>query len=238
MKKGKQYKFKINAYTPDTLPLARCADYLHELADIFGESPHVHFMKIIEGSTQLVAKVEHEAVPKVEERINAIERGNGPASSMKAYDKINKMLMEDNGTGAILRGRAKILKFPGKKEDIIKPMTIQQPGEIVGELNRVGGSRDIVHITINSEENDISSINVKREIAKDLAKHLFEQVKLIGNGRWERNVEGVWNLISFTVDSFEVLEDIPLSQTVLELRGIKGEWKKDVLSEILESRKP
>lgn len=237
MKKGKYYKFRIDAFTPETLPLSRCADYLHELANIFGESSHVHFVKIIEGSTQLVNKVEYEAIPKVDKRITAIENKTAPSSDIKAYDKINKMLIEDNGTGAIIRDGAKILKFRGKKEDIIKPMTIQQSGELIGEVNRIGGSRDIVHITLNSEDNDISNINVSRNTAKDLGKHLFEQVKLYGNGKWERNIEGVWHLINFTVDSFEILEDIPLSQTVLELRGLKGEWGKDALSEILESRK-
>ena len=116
-------------------------------------------------------------------------------------------------------------------------MTIHQSGELVGEINRIGGSKDIVHITINSEGNDISNINVNRSLAKYLGKHLFEQIKLYGNGKWERDVEGVWNLIAFTVHRFDILEEIPLSQTVLKLRGLKGEWGKNALSEILESRK-
>ncbi len=102
-------------------------------------------------------------------------------------------------------------------------MVIQQAGELVGEICRVGGSRDVVHITLRSEDNDISNTDVSRSIAKELGKHLFEQVKLEGNGKWERNIDGVWSLVSFTVDRFDVLDETSLSQTVLALRSYKGE---------------
>jgi hypothetical protein len=236
MKEGKYYIFSIDAYTPDTLPLSRCADYLHELAEIFGEASSVHFIKVAEGSTQLVNKVDHEAIPKVDERIYSIENGTGSGTGLKAYEKINRMLLEDNGKGVLIKEKAEILKFPGKKEDIIKPITIQQPGELAGEICRVGGLKDIVHITLSSEGNEISNINVSRALAKELGKHLFEQIKLSGSGKWERDIEGKWNLVSFTVDSYEVLDETTLSQTVLAMRSFKGEWGKDALSEILESR--
>ncbi len=66
-------------------------------------------------------KVEYEAIPKVDERIHSIENGTGPGSGMKAYDKINRMLMEDNGTGAIIKGKNKIYSSPGKKKILLNP---------------------------------------------------------------------------------------------------------------------
>jgi hypothetical protein len=235
-KKWELYKFKIDVYTPDTLPMARCASYLTELANILGETSSVHFVKVMPGTTQLVHKIDIEAVPKIKERTAAVKNGIGTVNQMQAYRRVNTMLREDNGSGAYMKGKSKLLSFPGKKKDIPRFTPIQQVGEIDGEVIRIGGSKEMVHITLSSEGNETSGINTKRSIAKELGKHLFEQVRLFGNGRWERDIDGVWNLIGFTVDRFEVLEEIPLSQTVLALRGLKGEWKKDVISEILESR--
>ena len=120
--------------------------------------------------------------------------------------------------------------------DCKKLVSIQQSGEIDGEIIRIGGSKEVVHITLSINGKETSGINAKRKIAKDMGKYLFEQVRLFGNGRWERDDDGIWNLSSFNVDRFEVLDESSLSQTILDLRELKGEWKEDALSEILESR--
>ena len=230
------YKFKIDAYTPDTLPMARCASYLVELANILGEFPYVHFIRVATGSTQLAYKVDKEAAPKVKERLVAIKKRTAASVEMGAYRRINKMLTEDNGTGDLMKGRSQILHFPGKKEDKLEFTSIWQAGEIDGEVIRVGGSKEVVPILLSSEGKEMSGFHAKRSTAKELGRYLFEPVRLFGEGRWERDSDGVWNLITFNVDRFEVLEESPLSKTVLALRGLKGEWKKNALSELLESR--
>ena len=54
-----EYLFKIEAFTPETMPMARLAKYLTELAAILGESKSVHLIRIESGSTALVHKIEH-----------------------------------------------------------------------------------------------------------------------------------------------------------------------------------
>jgi len=236
MKKWQEYKFRIDVYTPETLPMARCAEYMAELAVILGEAPYVHFVKVARGSATLVHRIDAEAVQKVMERTKAVEGGTGSSEQMRAYRNINRKLQEDNGTGTLKKGRAKILYFPGKEEELLKLTSIQERGEIDGEVARVGGIGDIIPILLTSEGETISGCHAKRNIAKELGKYLFEPVRLYGEGRWERNVEGIWNLVSFSVDRFDVLKETSLSKTILALRGLKGEWKENSLHELLKSR--
>lgn len=236
MKKWEEYKFKIEAYTPDTLPMAKCASYLAELANILGETPYVHFVKVAPGSAQLVHKIDKEAIPKVRERVMAIAKGEGAVAEMSAYRRINKMLLEDNATAVLVKGKADILRFPGKEEEKLKYTSIQQQGEIEGEVIRIGGKQEMVPILLSVEGREIAGCHANRRIAKELAKNLFEPVRLFGEGRWDRGLDGKWNLVGFTVDRFDVLQESTLSKTVMTLRGFEGEWNKDSLHEILEFR--
>lgn len=238
MKNFDLHKFKINAYTPDTLPMARCANYLEELAAMLGETPYVHFVRLDKGSTVIVHRIDKEAVPRVRERTEAVRQAKGTMAEMRAYRRLNRMLAEDNGTGVLLGKRnVEIIRFPGKEEEALKISSMQQRGTIEGEVIRVGGSRSIVPILLYVEGKEIPGCHARRAIAKELAKNLFEPVRLFGEGRWERSAEGEWNLIHFMVDRFDVMEKTSLSDAINELRQLKGEWGKTAIDEILESRR-
>ncbi len=237
MKNWKEYKFKIDVYTPDTLPMARCAMYLEELANMLGETPHVHFVRLEPGSTTLVHKIDIEFAPKVQERTTAVKQNNGTIVEMRAYRRLNTMLKEDKGTGVYLEENdTEIIKFPGEAYELLEFHSIQQQGEVDGEVIRIGGSKDIVPIMLEVEGREISGCHARRSIAKELAKNLFEPVRLYGEGKWNRNADGEWNLNYFMVDRFDVLQESTLSQAVVALRGLKGEWGEDSLNELLKSR--
>ena len=241
MKKWIEYRFKIEGYTPDTLPMARCASYLVELSNILGETDFVHFVKVAPGSVQLVNRIEIEAEPRVREHTRALAKGKGTENQIRARQQVNKMLKEDNKTGVLLRGKSNIILFPGKIEEEIEEVmdstSVHQRGEINGEIIQIGGSDEIIsNILLKVEGKIIRRCHTKRSIAKDLGKYLFETVRLFGEGLWNRNEEGKWNLENFVVDRFEALEEKSLSDTFIALRKFKGEWGKDSLYEILESR--
>ncbi|MBX7147093.1 MAG: hypothetical protein K1X44_07280 [Alphaproteobacteria bacterium] len=232
-----EYKFKIDAYTPDTLPMDRLAEYLMELSKLLGENPYVHFMRLEAGSTVIVQKIDSVALPKVRARTEAIKRGDAQISVMQAYKCINDMLKEDNTTGVLLESNnAEIIRFPGTQEKGQQIMSVRQQGEISGEVIRVGGKKEDVPILLDIEGKEISGCYAKREIAKVLGKHLFEPVRLFGIGKWNRNSDGEWNLFRFDIDNFEVLENISLSKSVFELRTLRGEWGSNALHELLELR--
>ena len=60
-----EYRFKIDAYSPETIPMARLAEYMSDLAVLFGNRENVHFVQLEPGSTTLLQRIEYEAVPKV-----------------------------------------------------------------------------------------------------------------------------------------------------------------------------
>jgi hypothetical protein len=238
MEAGEEFRFCIDAYTPETMPLDRLAEYLAELAQVLGNGQFVHLVELEPGSTVLIHKVDVEAVPKIRDQVIAVKHGNAPRPAMAAYQKINRLLREDNGTGVLLEeSGAEILEFPGKKEEIPHFATIEEYGEIDGEVIRIGGTGDPVPILLSSDAGTLSGCWARRSVAKPLANHLFEPVRLFGSGRWFRDPEGQWFLGRFNVDRFQVLEEETLSAALTKLRAIPGlEWSDDALDEVLKLR--
>ena len=78
MAQRQEYRFKIDAFTPETLPMARLAEYMAELATLLGTQERVHFVRLEGGSTTLVQEIEYEAIPKVRERLNGIKTRSAP----------------------------------------------------------------------------------------------------------------------------------------------------------------
>jgi hypothetical protein len=230
---GEEFRFRIEAYTPETIPMARLAEYLHELAAMLGEANAVHFVRLEASSTVVVHKVEHEAVPKVRDRATAVARRQGSRAAMRAYRAINRMLRKDNGAGVLQAPTgAEIIRFPGIQE-VERFGTVTQQCSVDGEVVRIGGTRELVPITLRSEEELIADCYTSRATAKRLAAHLFEPVRLFGNGRFAREDEGSWKLEYFAFENFARLTDEALSSTIEALRAIPGgEWGEDALDEL------
>jgi hypothetical protein len=230
---GEEFRFRIEVYSPGTIPMARLAEYLQELAAILGETKAVHFVRLESGSTVVVHKIEQEAIPKVRDRAYAVARNCGPREAMRAYGKINRMLRADNGVGALQEPTgAEIIRFPGIQE-IDRFGSITQQCSVDGEVVRIGGTRERVPIMLRSGEELIADCYTGRVTAKKLATHLFEPVRLFGTGRFIRDDTGTWKLEHFDFDSFIPLIEPPLSSIVAALRAIPGgEWGDDALDEL------
>jgi hypothetical protein len=237
MDDGHEFRFRMSAYTPTTMPLGRLAEYLGELAKVLGEDHSVHLIELEEGSTVLVHKVDREAIPKIRERVASVSRGDAPKDAMDGYRMVNKLLREDNASAELLEADAEILEFPGKMVVLPNFVSIFEHGEVDGEIVRVGGIGDPVPIMLVTPDGIVNGCYAKRSIAKPLANRLFETVRIFGDGRWSRNQNGQWMLTHFRVDRFEELEDVTLSAVISQLRGIRGlEVGEDAIEELLKLR--
>ena len=98
-----EYVFRIDAFTPDTLPMARLAEYLAALAKMLGHPEHTHFIRVDEGSAKLVHKVDPVDAPKVESRLNNVRIGSAPKDAMAAKQTLEELLANDNAIGAAKR---------------------------------------------------------------------------------------------------------------------------------------
>lgn len=217
-----EYTFKIDIFTPDTLPMARLAEYLTALAALVGHQDSTHFVAIEEGSAKLVHKVDASDAPKVERRLADVSRGVGARDALRAFHKLDELLSNDNAVGELLQGDAIVIPFPGRTKP--KPLTFpafRQAGSIDGEVVRVGGQDASAHVILKDGNTVFSGCTLSRDLARDLAKYLYHgKVRLFGDGRWERHPDGSWKLLDFRVDRFEALDDAPLSEVFRDLRGI------------------
>lgn len=231
-KMNKYYTLYIRAYTPETIPMARLAQYMQNLAAMLGHDAAVHFDTLKPGSTQLVTKVDHEDIPKVANRLAELKRGEGSPEAAKAHTEIDRLLAEDNATGFVYEDEdesAKVIAFPGVTRQT--PATFgpfSQEGSIDGILISVSGADQTVHLQLQNGEIKYTRIETNREMARRLARHMYEPVRVFGAGRWLRDHEGKWVLKKFKVESFDVLAADNLKDAIHQLREIEGSGWKDM----------
>ena len=225
-----EYRFKINAYSPETIPMARLAEYMLELAKLLANQDRVHFKGVEGGSTVLVARIEHEAIPKVANRVDEINRDEPADDTREAFKKLNEMLRNDNATGELQKdGNVVFLRFPGReiqKSSRIGP--ISQHTTVDGELIRIGGKDHTAHAQIQDAEGRVWLGALSRDLARELSKHLYEGpiLRVEGEAKWERNEDGNWDVKNFRIQTFKVLPEDSLLKDVDRLRKIEGsEWK-------------
>jgi hypothetical protein len=236
---GTEYRFKIDAYTPDTIPMARLSEYMGQLALLLGEPTAVHFRKLTKGSTILNARIDREAAPKVRDRVTRVRAGDAPTEPMKAFDTLNRLLRDDNAIGVLRDAspRGIIIRFPGRELVQEKFPSVRQQGSIDGIITGIRGRDATAHVTLQSEGQQISGCEIRdRALAKQLAAKYLEPVRLFGRGKWTRDADGVWQLADFRVESFQALDDAPLGRALEELRAIPMEWGDDEYSLLTNER--
>lgn len=225
-----EYRFKIDAYTPETFPMARLAGYMGDLAVLLGEKERVHFVRLEPGSTVLVQRIGRESAPRVLDRLRALRptEGQGADDALRAFRDIDRRLAADNATGQLCADDgAQIIRFPGCERP--RPLTFgsfRQPGSLDGVLIRLGGMGEPVPVHLQ-DECAVHHCFGTREMARRLALHLYEApLRVHGTGRWERDAEGAWQLKRFDIADFETLDDSPLSVVLARLRRVPGnDWR-------------
>lgn len=222
-----EYRFSIDAFTPDTLPMGRLAQYMADLARLLGEREYVHFVRLEGGSAVLVEKIDWEAAPKVEQRVRLSDDPLAPPDVQSACRALNERLADDNAVAELsVSNGGRVVRFPGRERvEALEYGPFSQEGTLDGVLIRLGGKDEIVPVHLQEGERTYTC-HASRTIARELAPYLFgTPVRVHGTGRWFRSRQGEWTLRRFTIDSFEALDDAPLTDVVRQLRDTPGsEW--------------
>lgn len=244
------YEFKIDSFTPETLPMARLAAYIAELANLMGNESGVHFRRLKRGSAIVESAVDFPVVPKVRDRLTRIDvAATGPRTLARSPDdvnesfrKLNTLLAADNAVGRLKRGTAVILKFPGRQQVRVKYGPVTQPTQLVGQLVRIGGRDKTAHGQIEDPEGRTWTIVASRDQARQLAAHLYgDQLKFSGTGRWFRTDDARWELADFRLLSWEHLTNESLRESLAALRTLEGlGWRDtdDPVADIAKLRDP
>ena len=237
---GEERRFKIDVYTPETLPMERLAEYMLQFAKLLGEPERVHFVDVGSGSAVLRARVEEVALPKVQRRLTDALRGQGDAAALKAMQLLDDMLAEDNAVGQLLDdGGAEIIAFPGRNRP--KPLEygpFREDGVLEGVIIKVGGKGGSVPVWLQDGSTVHKNCSARRTLARRLAKHYDAGLlRVSGSGSWVRLATGAWLMRSFEIKDFEVLDDAPLVDVIKRLHEVEGaDWGDDPLSDITRLR--
>ena len=241
MGKGKEHRFKIDVYTPETLPMERLAEYMLRFAKLLGEPERVHFVEVERGSAVLLARTEEVAVPKVERRLADAVRGQGDPVALKALQELDDMLANDNAVGQLIdEGGAEIIAFQGRNRP--KPLEygpFREDGVLEGVVIKVGGKGETVPIWLQDSERTIHHCGARRPLARRLAKHYDGGLlRVSGTGSWVRLATAAWLMRSFEIKSFELLDDAPLADVIKRLQGVEGaDWGDDPVTDLMRLRK-
>lgn len=222
------FTLRITAYTPETIPMNRLAEYMLHFAALMGSETHVHFKGLRKGSTVLCAKVEQEDIPKVGERLAKVTVSDAPADVVRPFNAINGLLRADNARATLKHGTAQIIKFPGCDTPIAQRIgPVKEAGQLEGVVISVGGKDSTKHIRLTSHDGEECKLTTRSvELAKQLGNHLFSPVRVTGTGTWYRNEDGKWELENFIVQNCEPLEERSLIEAVAALRDVDGDgWK-------------
>jgi len=218
-----EYRFKIDDFTPLTLPMGRLTEYLQELVKLFGNRDYVHLIRVEEGSAAPLMIVDDQAVPKVERRMLSVKTGSGPSEASRAFQSIDDKLAEDNTGARITSGSSglTLVEFPGKNRLLTKPIrSVRETGTLDGEVIMIGGRDETISVHLRTGD-QIYICTASRVQGRAIAKYLFDDhIRVYGVGAWTRSAEGFWKLESFTVDSFVPLRTEGLGLIVKELRSI------------------
>ncbi len=239
-----EYSLHIeNGMTPQTIPLDQLAEYMTALAELLGEKSHVHLHEVREGCVAIAVEVDDAGAEKVDIRLESIIQSQSSTDIGRAYKRLDELLRKHNASGTLRNNNdVVVIPFPGVTAP--RPITfgpIKQNGSIAGELVRIGGTDETIHLMLRDGNVTISNLSTSKAIARELAKKLFNgTIRVKGEGTWSRGEDGQWCLDRFKVTDFEELDDTPLAVTVATLRAVEGsEWRAvpDPVSELLADRR-
>lgn len=230
MKNRSVFRLRITAYSPDTIPMARLAEYMQGLAALMGSEGHVHLKGLTKGSTVLSVEVEDSEAARVEDRLRRAVTSNAVPEVSKAMAKLEALLRDDNARGALTGDRGeRFIKFLGIDAVVAERIgPIREASTLEGEVVRVGGKDRTLHaLLVAADGQEYKLTTTSRDRAKQLAVHLFSKVRVTGTGVWYRSEAGEWELDELKLESFEPLSNRTLMEAVAELRSVQGSgWEK------------
>lgn len=249
MPKFKEFQFKIEGkvgeeeLTPLTLPMARLAEYLTDLAAIMGHKESVHFITTGDGSARAIMYVDEEEEARVTSQVQNAARGAGPSRANEAYKRLDSRLRDDKAIADIVNTSksVQVIEFPGRRTDLPDAYgPIRERASLVGVLKRIGGFDESIPVHLQRADGAIFYCETAPGIAKELVPLYEKTVRVHGIATYYRE-NGLWKLNKFRIQSYdpEPLAEEKLSQTIEKLKAVAGsEWNElaDPLAELRKLR--
>ena len=221
-----EYVFRIDVFQPETMPMARLAEYMAALAKMFGHAEHTHFVAIEKGSSKLRTAVDPVDAPKVEARLNGVRIGDAPKDAIAGKLALEDLLANDNAVATLTEGDTDRVVIPFIGRNRPKALTFhpfREDTSIDGVLVKIGGKDPSAHATLQDGDVFHVGVTMGRELARELAPLLYgPTIRMFGNGRFERQPDGMWKMSDFKVDRYERLDERPIGEALTLMRAVPG----------------
>lgn len=218
MAEREEFLFEIDV-PPRTLPMARLAEYVRDLASLLGQEEHVHLIEIRESSTVLVPIVDDIAFQKVQKQVLGIRNGTAPQKAMKSYETIDDRLAEDSTTAVLRAPYGTVIQFSGKLKPVSEDLgPVLEHGTIDGEIIQIGGRDETISVYLRDKQ-EINICTTTRDKGRSLARLIFQSVRVHGQGTWIR-ANNHWKRIHFEIDSWDELTEQSLESVIQQLRDV------------------
>lgn len=224
------YMLRIIGRNPEKFPMERIGAYISEFADLLGAENAPTFAGIKRASTGLKAKIPEGRRHYVHLRL--VQARTEPASKpAKQLARIQQMIDVDSVRQAQILDSAQnvIYLFQGKTMQTAQAPAIYQTGSVDGVVVGVVGADDTMHLYLRDYLNRDIRILVRDEaMARRLLRHFRQDtIRVYVHGLWKRTDFGwIPETSKCTADSFEVLEDTPLSEVLAQFAAAPDNgWK-------------
>jgi hypothetical protein len=236
-----EFSFVIPAYSPETMPLDRLIEYLQQISVVVGDAANLHLTKIERSSTAPIFHVPKRAALEAKERAAQFTRGAGTKDQKRAYNRLRRMVRRDapeaTRPAVLIEAKMVILEIPAAPEDVSVLSGVHQATTIDGLLISVGGAGDAAALRLQTLDGEtIAGFSATRTLAKEMAKFIYEPLRVSGPGVWGRSEDGVWGLERMQIQSFELLDDRALALVFAELRELKVNWPNNVNDLLVRER--
>jgi hypothetical protein len=201
------------------LPMSRLAEYVSELAVMLGQEEHVHLIEIREASTVLVPFVDDIAFQKVQRQVLAVKNQSAPNRAMASYAAIDAKLADDGATAVLRAPYGTVIQFPGVAKPVLEDLgPVMEPEIIDGEIIQIGGRDETISVYLRDKQ-QTHICTTTRDKGRDLARFIFQQVRVIGQGEWIR-ANDRWKRIRFVIESWRPLVEQSLETVIQQLRDV------------------
>ncbi|MDP2120124.1 MAG: hypothetical protein Q8K28_09495 [Hoeflea sp.] len=233
MSDAPRYTFRIEDFTPESMPFGRLVEYYSEIKRMLGVAENMHLTNVFESSHGSAFAVDRNYETKLVRRLTEISQGTAPKSAKRAHNSINAMLKEDGTSGRFCdpQGHSVII-FPGKRIDESNALRVRDAASFVGEIYHIAGTQYDAKVRISTDTYGAVFCTTTREIAKSLRDFLFEDVKVNGRGVWSRTADGDWDISDFVITDFAPIKRESLRDSVDRIRRLEINWPNDTLAEI------
>jgi hypothetical protein len=232
----KEIRLDIDAFSPNTLPMSRLAEYLREFSVLLGHEESVHFWRVGDGSAALLAFSDLPAEPKIERRLNEVIDGTAAKPALKARRAIDDLLAEDNAIGHVSFGGKKVIEFPGRRRAAVEKIgPVRRQTSIEGQIFQIGGKDETINIHLRDGDKTtkcVASIDLSRKLARYF---LLGKVRILGEGDFYRSGEE-WVMANFTGSDFVPLEEHSLSGALAGIRSLFAGVGPDISNAMTELR--